>query len=245
MEMTVLGSSSKGNGYVFRSRGGGVLLLELGVPATEVKRLLGWRTDGIVGALVSHRHGDHAGYISQYLGMGVTVLALADVFEGCGVRGGAFCRAAEPLRGYRLGGYKVFTLDVDHDVPCLGFIISHEEMGSVLFVTDTMMLRYELPAVDHIMLEANYSDECLGRNIGSGRVSPSVRPRLMRSHMELGTACGILRRGDTRRAQEVILLHLSDGNSDEEVFRREAEKACGKPVYVAKPGLSVELNRGI
>ncbi|EKC78421.1 hypothetical protein LEA_03506, partial [human gut metagenome] len=40
--------------------------------------------------------------------------------------------------------FKVFVLPVVHDVPCVGFVIEHQEMGRLLFITDTMMLEYRL-----------------------------------------------------------------------------------------------------
>jgi len=40
-----------------------------------------------------------------------------------------------------------------------------------------------------------------------------------------------------------VLIHLSDGNSDEEMFKREVEDATGKTVTVASNGLVMDLNK--
>lgn len=243
MEVMVLGSSSRGNGYVFKAADG-VLLLEQGCKAADLKKSLRYKMDNVVGAVVSHCHNDHSGFIKDYLQMGITTLALEHVFEQHNIRNRAFCKTIEPMKGYRVGGFKVFTLPVDHDVPCLGFIISHPEMGNTLFVTDTMMLQYRLPrSLNHIMIEANYCDEMLQKNIDSGFAPEAMKPRLMRSHMELHTTCEILRANDLTECQDVILVHLSEGNSDEQMFIHEVERACGKPTYVAKAGARFELNK--
>ena len=134
-------------------------------------------------------------------------------------------------------------LSVVHDVPCVGFIIEHEEMGKLIFITDTMMLEYKLPKLNHIMLEANYADEILQYNIDNGIVPVSMRDRLLHSHMELQTTKEILRANDLSAVNEVILLHLSSNNSDAEQFQREAQEIAGKPVYVAKSGMEINLNK--
>lgn len=243
MEVMVLGSSSRGNGYVFRANDG-VLLLEQGISPAEFKKAVRYDLNSVIGSIVSHCHNDHAGYLKEYLKLGIKTLALEDVFQTHKVTNRAFCKSIVPNRGYKVGSYKVFTLAVDHDVPCLGFIISHPEMGNTLFVTDTMMLQYRLPrSLNHIMIEANYCDEVLQRNIDNGSVHEAMKPRLMRSHMELHTTCEILRANDLTECQDVILIHLSEGNSDEQMFIREVQKACGKPTYIAKAGVKFELNK--
>jgi hypothetical protein len=37
---------------------------------------------------------------------------------------------------------------------------------------------------------------------------------------------------DTTRLKGIHLLHLSDSNSDEKLFKEEIQKLTGKPVYV-------------
>lgn len=243
MELTCLGSSSSGNCYILRSaRSGEVLIIEAGIPVIEVKKALKFNISGIKGCVVSHEHKDHAKYIREFLKCGIKVLALPDVFRSQGIAN-PFCKEIEPTRGYKAGGFKILPFPVAHDVPCVGFIIDHEEMGRLAFITDTMMLGYKLPRLNHIMIEANYADDILQRNIDGGIVPASTRDRLLRSHMELRTAKEILRANDLSSVNEVVLLHLSPNNSDAGRFRREAREASGKPVHVATPGMTIDLNK--
>ena len=91
------------------------------------------------------------------------------------------------------------------------------------------------------MLEANYCDKILQENIDKGIVPVTMRERLLHSHMELQTAKDIIRANDISNVKEIILVHLSDNNSDEEFFKTEIAKASGKPVYIARKGLELNL----
>lgn len=241
MELVVLGSNSLGNGYVLQGRRE-TLLLEAGVRISEVKKALRWQMNGICGAIVTHSHNDHAAYVKDYIAAGIRTLALPGVFEAKGLTGRAFTKAIQPHRGYALGGFKVYAFPVIHDVPCVGYVIEHAEMGRMLFVTDTMMLEYTFPKMNHILLEANYADDILERRIEEGEIPAAMRPRLLGSHMELETTKGILRANDLSCCNEIVLIHISDGNSDEGRFVRECSEVTGLPVYAARPGMRLDLS---
>ena len=67
MEIITLGSSSKGNGYVIDR----TLVIEAGVPIKELKKTLNFNLSGIQAVLISHSHGDHSKYASEYLKAGI------------------------------------------------------------------------------------------------------------------------------------------------------------------------------
>ena len=192
--------------------------------------------------MISHEHNDHAQFLSEMTKNGIKVLAIPEVFDAKKVKNRAFCKEIESMHGYKVGGFKVFVLSVVHDVPCVGFIIEHEEMGRLLFITDTMMLEYNIPNLDHIMIEANYSDDILQENIDNGIMPLSMRDRLLHSHMEIKTTEDVLKSTDLRNVREVILLHLSARNSNAEQFSQSIRKIAGKPTYVAKSGLKLDLS---
>lgn len=242
MVLKVLGSSSKGNCYLLEASDG-VLIIEAGISMLEVKKALNFDLSRILGCIISHQHRDHSKYLKEALSCGIRVLALEEVFVSHKLANRAFCKSIEPMHGYKVGSFKILALRVVHDVPCLGFIIEHQEMGKLLFITDTMMLEYRLPELDHLMLEVNYCDRILDENIKTGVIPLSMKERLLHSHMELQTAKEIIRCNDISNVQEVILLHLSDNNSDEELFRTEMCRASGKPTYVAKQGVEISLSK--
>ena len=241
MRLNVLGSDSNGNCYVLQNDKE-ALIIEAGVRFSEVKKALKWQLSKVVGAVITHEHNDHAKYVRDFVSNGITVLALPSVFKAKGIDSLSFRKEIEPMHGYIVGGFKVFAMPVCHDVPCVGFIIEHEDMGRMLFVTDTMMLEYRVPGLNHILLEANYAEDILDAKIEAGSVPLSMKPRLIHSHMEIETTKGILRANDLSGVNEIVLIHLSNGNSDERRFVREVQETSGKPVYAAVTGLELNLS---
>lgn len=241
MRLNVLGSDSNGNCYVLQNDKE-ALIIEAGVRFSEVKKALKWQLSKVVGAVITHEHNDHAKYIRDFVSNGITVLALPSVFRAKGIDSLSFRKEIEPMHGYIIGGFRVFAIPVCHDVPCVGFIIEHEDMGRMLFVTDTMMLEYKVPGLNHILLEANYAEDILDAKIEAGSVPLSMKPRLIHSHMEIETTKGILRANDLSGVNEIVLIHLSNGNSDERRFVREVQETSGKPVYAAVAGLELNLS---
>lgn len=242
MVMKCLGSGSKGNCYLLQASDG-VLIIEAGISFAEVKKALRFDLSSVRGCILSHAHNDHSKYMSEVIESGITVLALKDVFESKGIRDGVFCKVIKPSHGYIVGGFKVFTLSVAHDVPCLGFVIEHREMGKLLFITDTMMVEYLVPNLSHIMLECNYSDEILTYNIEHGITPSGMRDRLLHSHMELQTATDYLRKCDLSQTNEIILIHLSGNNSNGDEFRDWVGRNTGKPVHIARKGFEINLDK--
>lgn len=240
MVLHVLGSSSSGNGYVLSGKGES-LLIEAGVPLRQAQEALGYDMTGVRGCIVSHEHRDHAGYVKDYLRAGIRVLALKSVFDRYGRNGSIFAKEILPLHGYKTGGFTIYALPVVHDAPCLAFVVWHKEMGSLAFITDTMMVEYKLPPITHLMVEANYSDDILTRNIDNGVVPASERERLAHTHMALPTAMALARACERKSLRDIILIHLSPRNSDRKAFAEAMQRATGKPSYAAQAGLTLTL----
>ena len=241
MVLKVLGSSSQGNCYILENKNE-ALIIEAGVRFIEVKKALGFDIRKVSGCLITHQHNDHAKYIKAMVESGFPTLALEEVWTAKGVTGSrAYC--IERGKGYRFGRFKVLPFDACHDVPCVGYLIDHPETGRIMFLTDSCMCEYVFPGLNQVMIECNYSDAKLVEAINAGRTLPSQRERLMTSHMELNTCKGFLCANDLTNVANIILLHLSDNNSDEKNFVSEVERQTGKVVYAAHTGLEIELDR--
>lgn len=241
MVLKVLGSSSQGNCYILENKNE-ALIIEAGVRFIEVKKALGFDIRKVSGCLITHQHNDHAKYIKAMVESGFPTLALEEVWTAKGVTGSrAYC--IERGKGYRFGRFKVLPFDACHDVPCVGYLIDHPETGRIMFLTDSCMCEYVFPGLNQVMIECNYSDAKLVEAINAGRTLPSQRERLMTSHMELNTCKGFLCANDLTNMANIVLLHLSDNNSDEKNFVSEIERQTGKVVYAAHTGLEIELDR--
>lgn len=242
MKLIVLGSSSSGNCYILDNENE-ALIIEAGIRLSEVKKALRFNISKVLGVIVTHEHNDHAGYVKDFAAAGITVFALDDVFHAKGFSETAsFAKRITPRKGYKVGNFKIIPFAVNHDVPCVGYQVEHPEMGKLLFVTDTMMLEYTFPGLNQILIEANYSDGILADNIDNGRIPPILRERLMRSHMEIETTKEILRSNDLSGVRNIVLIHLSSGNSNAKAFTEEITKVTGKPVYAASKGMEIDLS---
>ena len=72
-----------------------------------------------------------------------------------------------------------------------------------------------------------------------------MRDRLLTSHFELNNSIRFLLTSDLSKLQKVVLIHLSNGNSNEARFVQQVREAIGKPVYAAKSGMVLQLNAGV
>lgn len=237
MKLIVLNSNSSGNCYLLKGKHE-TLILEAGVKYKEILKALDFDLSSVAGAVVSHEHKDHSLSVPDLLKNGISVFANNPTLE-LETSHNAY-RLIKGV-GVIIGGFKVLSFEVFHDVPCFGYLISHKEMGNLVFITDTMMCEYTFPGMNHILVECNYSDEILEENIQSGKVHPSMRERLLQTHMELSTTKSLLLANDNDKLKSIVLIHLSSQNSDPQFFKQEIQKAIGKPVHIAQPNLQVEL----
>lgn len=240
MELKVIGTGSKGNAYLLENEQE-ALLIECGVNFKAIKQALNFNLSKVVGCILTHEHGDHAKSIKEVMNAGVNVSATEGTHAACGTTMHHRAYMMIPGPTYHLGNFKVKPFKIEHDAaePC-GFLINHPETGNVLFLTDTMYSHYTFRNLHNIIIEANYSHEVIRVKLDDKEF---LKNRVMQSHMSLDTCIEFLRKNDLSKVNNVVLIHLSDGNSDEVLFRAEVTKATGKTVTVADNGLVMELNK--
>lgn len=238
MKLIVVASSSKGNAYALDS-GSEILLIEAGIKPRHIIKAIDYQVSRVVGCIVSHNHGDHAKYV-------------ANLMNSYGFRIGCSKHVArhkeikpvimESGETYSFGSFRITPFDLEHDVPCLGYLVYHPDMGTLLFATDTYTLPYQFKNVDNFLIEANYSDDILNKNVASGDVSKAQATRLMVSHMSIDNCIKNLKLCDADRANNIILVHLSERNSDAEAFRTRVMRTFGVPTYIADKNTVINLN---
>jgi len=81
------------------------------------------------------------------------------------------------------------------------------------------------------MIEANFSSSILSENVENGTVEAVQKTRVIQNHMSLETVEAFLQAHDLSQVRGIWLLHLSDSNADEELFKRRIQRLTGKPVY--------------
>ena len=244
MELTVLGSSSAGNSYVLQNDTE-ALVIECGVSIKEVKKAVDFNISKIVGAIVSHEHGDHAGYIDEFLKARIQVYASYGTVKAAKVSYNNLpILYLESGCKTRIGNFTVLPFDVKHDAAePLGFLIKHNETGNILFVTDSYYIPYAFTGMNNILIECNYRTDILERNIAAGKIPTKMRDRLLESHMSFETCKEALLANDLSKVNNIVLIHLSDGNSNAAEFKRDIHRATGKNVHVADKGLKIPFNK--
>lgn len=233
---TPLASSSAGNCY-WVSDNHTTLLLEAGMPIPALQRALDYRLSDVDGVLVSHEHGDHSKYAKALADRGVDVYASRGTLDALGMESHHRARDLLTKSPMPIGTWLVMPFDVEHDAAePLGFLLANDEGEKLVFLTDTAYCRYTFTGLTHIAIEANFSTDLVGDNVAEGRLPGAVAQRLPRTHFSLEQAEAFLRANDLSQVEEIWLLHLSNGNSDERAFVDRIQALTGKPVYVAAEG---------
>ena len=243
MELTILGSSSSGNCYVIQSARE-ALVLEAGIDFQEVQRALDWNVSKVAACLITHEHQDHSARVNDFLNARIRVFTSAGTISKI-QRAGAFdpyLRAVKAGQPFTAGRFQVIPFKTKHDsAEPLGFYIRHPEMGTLLFATDTYYLPFTFDGLNNILIECNYSREILEDNIEAGKLPKLVRNRVVQSHMSLDNCIRTLQANDLTRVNNIVLIHLSEGNSDPQDFQRRVREATGKTVHIAQPGKKIKL----
>jgi len=134
---------------------------------------------------------------------------------------------------FRIGTWTILPFETQHDATePLGFLLANRDGDKMLYATDTYYIRYRFQGLTHIAVECNYSLDILRANVEAGMVEPALKNRILKSHFSLENVKKFLLANDLSKVQEIWLLHLSDGNSDAERFKREVRAISGKPVYI-------------
>jgi len=243
MVLKVLGSSSAGNCYILENDSE-ALILEAGIRFSEVKRALNYNVNKIVGCLITHEHKDHAGYINEFLSDAVNVYASEGTIENCKIKAGRQPYFLTQNNCTKLGNFRVIPFDAKHDAAePLGFFINHAETGNILFATDTYYLPCTFAGLNNILIECNYRLDILESNIAAGRVPKPMRNRIIQSHFSYEHCLQALQANDIKAVNNIVLIHLSDGNSNAKDFKEGIMKATGKTVYVADKGMEILFNK--
>lgn len=214
MKIKILASGSKGNCYLIDD-GKNQLLLDAGIPFKTIQSKLNFKTAGIAGVLITHRHGDHSLAVNDLLKRGIRVYGNEDM--KCFNSG---IRTIEPYHTVGITTFDVTPYPMEHDVECYGYeIYSYITGEKLVYITDTANIPHSFQGMNYLMVEANHDGTILKQNVANGLVQKHLSKRILESHMEINHLIEWLMSQDRNRLLEVYLLHLSDRNSDEKAFK--------------------------
>ena len=209
-------------------------MVECGLSIKEIKRALGFGLSDISFALLSHCHGDHSKAAKDIVKAGIDMYTSQGTIDALGLSSHRV-HAVKAREQFNVGTWTILPLEAQHDAPePVGFLMQSKNASSkLLFLTDSFYCRYRFKSLNYIMIECNYAADLLDANVEAGTVPEAMRKRIMRSHFSLENVKEFLKANDLSRVRQIWLLHLSDGNSDAERFKREIQGLTGKEVYIA------------
>jgi phosphoribosyl 1,2-cyclic phosphodiesterase len=243
MKLTVINSGSVGNCYLFEAKDS-TLIVECGVPFKEIKKALDFNLNKVAGAIVTHEHKDHSKSVTDTLAAGINVWASNGTHKAIGSTDHHRSRIINNTETFHVGDFKILPFDVKHDcAKPLGFLIHHPECGNTLFITDSYYVGYTFNNLNNIIVEANYCWDIIREKMEAGNLNGFVRDRVVQSHMNIDTTLALLAANNLKAVNNIVLIHLSDSNSDAIKFKQRVTNATGKTVHVAKKGLQIELNK--
>lgn len=145
----------------------------------------------------------------------------------------------KPKVRYKIGNFIVQPLEVQHNCQNFAFIIEHEETGKIVFCTDAVSFPYKIKGINHFFIEANYREDLIINNLCKNETIRSHNEY----HMEIGKTIEAIKRNINPELKNIVLIHLSDGQSDEKLFQKMVFEEVGIMPYVAERGLEVEINK--
>jgi phosphoribosyl 1,2-cyclic phosphodiesterase len=243
MVLKIIGTGSKGNAYVLKNEHE-VLLIETGVNIKEIKRALDFDYSKIVGCIVTHEHLDHSKSMYDVMRLGIDVYSSRGTLKSRNLLNEKRAHILKSKDSIQIGNFKILAFDVKHDaIEPLGFLIEHPECGKTLFLTDTYYCKYTFPGLNNIIIEANYSKEIIDQKFGSESNKEFLRNRVLKSHFSLANCKDMLSANNLSQVNNIVLIHLSDSNSNEKQFVKEVYELTGKNVTAAINGMQINFNK--
>ncbi len=242
MKLQILGSGSSGNCYIL-GNDSTAMVIECGVDIKKIKQGLDFNLSKVAGALVSHEHLDHSKSGEEMMAAGIKVYCSKGTAEAMGWKSHRL-NLMKKMTKYHIGQFKVMPFDVKHDCKePFGFYIHHPQCGNVLFVTDSFYVPHTFKNLNNILVEANYCEDIVKERMAAASIHGKVRDRVIESHMSIGTCKDMLMSNDLQYVNNIVLIHLSDGNSNAASFQKQVEELTGKTVHIASKGMEINLSK--
>ena len=183
------------------------------------------------------RHGDHANKdtIRKVIQYGIPTYSCEETRE-------IDKRIINIKKGRKtsIGGFKIQPIPLKHSCECFGYLIETQDNQRIVFATDCCEFLYKIKNVNHWLIECNWSEDVLIDNMCD---NAEMRSR-HEHHLELNDTIFALKENFSSSMNTIVLLHLSNGNSNEEMFKSRISEELGFfNVHIASKGLKIELNK--
>ena len=123
-----------------------------------------------------------------------------------------------------------------------GFLIQYNPTKEkLLYATDTYYIKYKFNKLNYLLIECNYNKEVARENATNKVINKTRYIRLLESHFSLENLLKFLNSNDLTHTKNIILCHLSDTNSNQEIMQKKVYEQTKIKTDIASPGLNLEL----
>ena len=247
MQVCVLGSGSKGNSVLVRSRRASILV-DAGFSARETERRLrriGVDPTRISAIVITHEHGDHtrgSGILSRR--HGIPVCLTEATRRACGqlFRGSETIVEYRPGHAFAIEDVRVEPFMTVHDAadPVAIALVEVESGTRIGLATDlgrsTAIVRHALAGCDFLILEANHDETLLYQSA----YPAAVKSRIASSHGHLSNHAAARLAVDLLhpRLAGILLAHLSAECNTPELARETVLGALRRAGYRGYLGIA-------
>lgn len=236
MKLHVIESGSKGNCYVLTPKSGKCLIIDCGVSFDKIQKEINFDYNNVAAVLLTHEHKDHSKSVYKLLEKGITVFSTDETARNLSILNHPYHKLLSQFQRHS-DEFTHLPFELKHDVPCVGFVIYHSECGQIVFATDTSKLNYIFPHTKHFIIEANYCEAIIEDN-----ANKYVSNRVKETHLSIQKAVKFIKKQDLSTIENIILIHLSNRNSDELIFKNVMIEEIGIPTHIASDGLILDLS---
>ena len=225
MKLEVVGSGSSGNSYVLTDNDH-MLILDAGCKFQDIQKATGFNVLNIDGCLVTHSHLDHCKYVDKIAKTGVDcatgVKAVQPIFEATG----CVLSTLSEKTWNRLGKWSVMPLEVNHDVPCYGYIVVSPTGGTLFYGTDFSYIGHNGKEVtlkglniNHWLIAVNYTGEP-----EETEDKEQLKGHIYGGHSSLEYVKRYLTKSISDGCKTIIACHLSSSNADVRQIQKELKE---------------------
>lgn len=194
--------------------------------------------------------GDHVKAFKEIMNAGVQIYTNDETVEDMNIRTGELMKGVPERYPFRAGSFIATPFELPHTtydkeakmlIPCpnYGYLIQHEEMGNLLYMTDFEYCIYSFRRiqVEHLVIECNYCEELVDK-------TDANYAHRLKGHCSLSTCKQFIKQNRIESLRTVTLVHLSGQASDARKIQREIQEVVGSNVLVqiGRAGLEVDLN---
>lgn len=193
MKLKTIATGSKGNCYILTSDDGKHLILDAGIPITQIKKGLDFDIANVDGAIVTHCHSDHSLSVKEIQNIGIPTWC---PYYSDRVR-----------QKTHLGIFEIECFDVPHNGTANRAFLIRVQGTTIFYCTDYEYVPYNLNKqnINVMLIEMNYQSDRIAD-------MDEHRKHTVLGHAEEQTTIGVIT-NNMKNLRKVILCHMSTSGS--------------------------------